>query len=90
MSCSSLQKCFVLNEDVPVAGDNVEASIRKDALQAKVPLPVYQQPFSHTLLTAESPENDFLVATKEPALSHASFAEESARRVHTTKTNQSC
>jgi hypothetical protein len=67
--CSERQAAKSLPADKSApAGDNVGASTRKDALQAKLPLPVYQQisinSFSHALLIAGSPDNDLLVAAK--------------------------
>jgi hypothetical protein len=53
------------------AGDNRESDTRKDVSQTKLPGQVQQKksinPFSHALLAAGSPENDFLVAAKMPA-----------------------
>jgi hypothetical protein len=53
------------------AGDNRESDTRMDALQTKLPGLVQQKKsvnsFSHALLAAGSPENDFLVAAKMPA-----------------------
>jgi hypothetical protein len=51
------------------AGDNVEAGIWKDALQAEVPMLGYQKKSiyesSQTLLMAGSPENDLFRRHKE-------------------------
>jgi hypothetical protein len=81
-------------EKPDTAGGSMESNTRKDALQAKLPGLAQQKKritsFSHALLAASPPENEFLVATLKPAnsrqrkegpLRHAFYKPDAAEHV---------